>query len=147
MKKITDKESVARCAPIGMQRATIQNVHAAVSCNRDATKSLKALALQGLERNKSCNEHATGTEEPCNDHATNVALDSNHEDLISWYLLNKDRLDLNEDLFGYRNSKLSGPVELVELILKEPADYWMRTNGDLEHCLCIIKRHTQYKDN
>lgn len=68
-------------------------------------------------------------------------------ELIEWYLSIRHTLDGTEDLFDYRNSKLSEPVELVDLILKEPSDYWMRTNGDLEHCLRIIKRHTQYKEH
>ena len=63
--------------------------------------------------------------------------------LLDWYLSVRHTFNLAEDLFGYRNSKLSEPVELINLILKEPLDYWMRTNGDLEHCLGIIMRHVE----
>ena len=62
---------------------------------------------------------------------------------LEWYLANRDTLNQDDDLNGYNNSKLSEPKELVDLILKEKPDYWMRTNGDLEHCLRIIMRHVE----
>ncbi len=63
--------------------------------------------------------------------------------LLDWYLSHRDTLNPDDDLTDYRNSKLSEPMELVDLILKEKSDYWMRTNGDLEHCLGIIMRHVE----
>ena len=65
--------------------------------------------------------------------------------LIEWYLSIKSTLDPTDDLHGYRNSKLSEPTELVDMILKEAPNHWMRINGDLEHCIQVIKRHVENK--
>lgn len=150
---IQNETSVARCIPIGVQHATTAPNPCNETCNEHATTSLKALALQGLAHNKTCNEHATDTEKPCNEIGHSCCMVATAvtqqpytlDELLTWYQSNRLTLNPSEDLFGYRNSKVSEPVELVDLILKEKPDYWMRTNGDLEHCLQIIRRHAQVR--
>jgi hypothetical protein len=171
MGKSSNETSVARCIPIPTQHATTTDNNATESRNGHATISLKDLALKGLQRNRQRNGHATSMEKPCNESATNVAsgciketpiqhnISSSTEDLqpivaccngigaqhatdrLEWYLSNRHILNPDEDLYGYKNSKLAEPMELVDLILKEKSEYWMRTNGDLEHCLEMIMRH------
>ena len=144
--KYTQREvSVAGCVPIGAQRATNTVNSATNERNGSATTSLKALALQCLQRNKQSNGQATDTEKQRNEtghfEGDIVAQNEPSTTLLDWYLSHRDTLNPDDDLTGYRNSKLSEPMELVDLILKEKPDYWMRTNGDLEHCLEIIMRH------